>query len=348
MKLLKFSFFISVFLSVFLSSIRANAQTENKSGAFCDTQSGCSAGYICDVTQSRCIRDFGGSDSVNIDKSEDDLRGQVKTYANKMLIIPFVILLGALVGVLFLIKKVFVGNSKAGIIKKMLVVALTVFIVISLVVVGFAWTVIRTVLDSDTVAYKKDRYSVSDQSNELDVSIIPKCGQYFNNSYQLVDKKSIDIIQKDLRVLGFMSQGYKLREICGSSNHIISFFDFSDGFWNSLGKVKGSELDRMRKKVIFGIMDNQLNNAKFYQFNIPSYRLEGTGGMACHVDKLFENQILYICYNGSDSGTSISWNAYDTEREKNIEVKYEFQGVDSSANKEEVYRPDLITLFSDV
>lgn len=149
MKPMKFSLFVIVFISVFFSNVHVNAQSDDISGAFCTKQSDCSAGYVCDVKQNQCLRDFGGADSVNIlDNSEGDLRGQVKTYTSKMLGIPFVILLGALVGSLFLIKKVFGKNSKAGIVKKILVVILMIFIVISLMLVGFALIVTRTVLDT--------------------------------------------------------------------------------------------------------------------------------------------------------------------------------------------------------
>lgn len=160
MKSSKFSVFIVVFVSnVFLVAYMVNAQADNTLGAFCTKQSDCSAGYICDIKQNRCLRDFGFSDTTNLGRAEEDLRGQVKTYTSKMLGIPFVILLGALVGMLFLIKRVFGKNSKANIVKKMLVkilvVTLTIFIVISLIVVGYAWIITQAVLD--TVQTRKEQ-----------------------------------------------------------------------------------------------------------------------------------------------------------------------------------------------
>jgi hypothetical protein len=144
-----------------------------------------------------------------------------------------------------------------------------------------------------------------------------------------------------------LNEGYTLQSVCKSNNKSLAIFDFSDGYWKASTKIATEEgSGPLSPNIMIGVMDKTFDNKKFYKIDIPNYRYEGTGGMACNFDKISGDNILFICANAGDGGSEIMWYAYNITNNQNTKVKYRSNKSWEDSPKEEVYNYELLNLFS--
>lgn len=185
---------------------------------------------------------------------------------------------------------------------------------------------------------------------ESDQSIKP-CGTYDETppyEYQHeVDQKLIDGLNIQ-NIKNYLDEGYTARDLCSSSGKLLLFFDFTDGYWKSAGKVTEQELSEMETKGLLGLIDIQTKTSQFYKINLSPYQLEGPGGSDCDPLKFINNKILYSCVSAGDSAGITNWKAYDTQTNTDVLVKYQHTDhrPDPKNDETKVYDQSLLNLFS--
>lgn len=170
-------------------------------------------------------------------------------------------------------------------------------------------------------------------------SLISPCS-HISNYYKKLNDDVKGKAQLNSDVIKFTKEGYTLQYVCSSNGKNIVIFDSTDGYW---GKASSDLGDR----IMFWVTDNDFSNGEFFKISIDGYRYEGTGGMACNVDQILSDKILFVCFDSGDGGYDIEWYLYDKADQKNTKVKfYSSRGEDPKVEKEETYDENLLKLFN--
>ena len=203
-------------------------------------------------------------------------------------------------------------------------------------------------LEKGIIGSENKELNVSDEKTSL-----AECGKIFTNAYDLDEslKQSL-LLENDFSSLA--ENGYILKTACNSNGKNLYFFDSQKGFEDNAGKVSDDELNKIVQKANIAVADEN-DNAKLENFEveIPQYRFEGTGSIACNFDNFSKegNSIQYICYNASDSGTEAFWYSYNITGNENVLVKEASQTLTSEGTKgeikEDVHEEKLLDLFNE-
>lgn len=184
-------------------------------------------------------------------------------------------------------------------------------------------------------------------------STIQTCGSgykyYYADNYRPIDTQTSISLEKNTEISNLNKRGYTLQELCTIGSQVFAFFDFTDGYWNpstTTDKQIDSSDSSGNIPAAIEVMTPEFAHVNSYIVTLSHYLLDGPGGSVCRINNFVDGYILYSCGTGNGGYSFTDWYAYDTNKNVNIIIKSWYNDNYSSLNKTDIYRPDLLKLFS--